>query len=77
MNRLASGIVIALAVLAINGGLLRDVLGEEPMRLQPPLSSSIPVEPGHRSERVLSLVLALEALRAAPGALVAGSATKG
>ncbi|MGV3489688.1 MAG: hypothetical protein ACO1OG_00050 [Devosia sp.] len=69
MDRLASGIVIAIAVLAINGGLMRDVLGEERISLQPELSSSIPVASGHRSERVLSLLLALEALRAAPGVL--------
>jgi hypothetical protein len=78
MDRLASGIVIALAVLAINGGLMREVLGEERMPLQPQLSSSIPVASGLRSERVLSLVLALEALRAAPAALTTGSvSTKG
>lgn len=75
MDRLASGIVIAIAVLAISGGLMRDVLGEERMRSETELSSTIPVASGHRSERVLSLVLALEALRAAPGVLVGGSAT--
>jgi hypothetical protein len=71
MHRLASGIVIAIAALAINGSFVRDALGEEPVRLQPSLSSSSPVASGHRSERVLSLVLALEALRAAPAVLAA------
>ena len=73
MNRLASGIVIAIAVLASNGGFVRDVLGEQPIRPTPTLSSSIPGASGHRSERVLSLVLALEALRAAPEALTPSS----
>ena len=76
MDRLASGIVIAIAVLAINGGLMRDVLGEEPM-FEPKLSSSTPVASGHRSERVLSLVLALEALRAAPDLISSRASTKG
>ena len=66
MNRLATGMVIALAALAIDGGLLREVLAAETGKLTAALSSPIPVASGHRSERVLSLVLALEALRAAP-----------
>ncbi len=69
MNTLASGTVIAIAALAINGSLVRDVLGEQPMRPNPTLSSPIPGAAGYRSERVLSLVLALEALRAAPEVL--------
>lgn len=68
MGRLAAGTVIALAVLAMNGNLVRDVLAEDSQRLiaSTTLSSATPVASGRRSERVLSLVLALEALRAAP-----------
>ena len=71
MNRLAVGTVIAIAALAMNGGLVRDVLGDQPIRPTPTLSSPIPGASGYRSERVLSLVLALEALRAAPEVLSA------
>jgi len=69
MDRLAAGIVIAAAPMAINGSFVREVQGNESPVLQPTLSSSTPVASGNRSERVLSLVLALEALRAAPGVL--------
>ncbi len=66
MGRLAAGTVIALAILAMNGNLVRDVLAEQGQRPLTTLSSATPVVSGPRSERVLSLVLALEALRAAP-----------
>lgn len=73
MGRLAAGTVIALAVLAMNGNLVRDVLAEEGQRLiassLATLSSATPVASGPRSERVLSLLLTLEALRAAPEVL--------
>ena len=73
MNRLATAIMIALAALVMNGGMLRDVMAEEAgMRLPSSateLKSQTPATSGLRSERVLSLLLTLEALRAAPGAL--------
>ena len=72
MGRLAAGMVIALAILAMNGNLVRDVLAEDSQRLiaSSRLSSTTPVASGLRSERVLSLLLTLEALRAAPEVLV-------
>jgi hypothetical protein len=70
MDRLAAGIVIAIAILAMNGNLVRDVLAEEAPRRLATLSSATPVVSGPRSERVLSLLLTLEALRAAPELLV-------
>jgi hypothetical protein len=69
MNRLAAGTAIALAALAIDGSLLREVVAAETGKLPAALSSSTPAASGHRSERVLSLILALEALRAAPEVL--------
>ena len=74
MDRLAAGIMIAIAALVMNGGLVRDVLAGEAavgagVSLQAIASSQKPVASGLRSERVLSLLLTLEALRAAPGLL--------
>jgi hypothetical protein len=73
MDRLAAAIMIALAALVMNGGLASKVMAEEAgMRLPSSaaqLKSQTPVVSGLRSERVLSLLLTLEALRAAPGAL--------
>ena len=71
MGRLAAGTVIALAILAMNGNLVRDVLAEDSQRLttSAQLSSTTSVASGPRSERVLSLLLTLEALRAAPEVL--------
>ena len=76
MNRTAAGPMIADQALVTNGGQVREVLGENGSRLQ--LShgraggseaGQIKVVSGLRSERVLSLLIALEALRAAPAAL--------
>lgn len=73
MDRLAAGIMIAVAALVMNGGLVRDVLAGEPgPGAKAPsaiISSQTPVTSGPRGERVLSLLLTLEALRAAPGLL--------
>ena len=69
MGRLAAGMVIALAILAMNGNLVRDVLAEQGQRPLTTLSSATPVASGPSSERVLSLLLTLEALRAAPEVL--------
>jgi hypothetical protein len=73
MDRLAAAIMIALAALVMNGGLLRDVMAEEAgLRIVPPKldqKSQMPAVSGLRSERVLSLLLTLEALQAAPALL--------
>ena len=74
MDRLATAIMIALAALVMNGGMLRDVMAEEAgMRITAlsPVTqkSQMPAATGLRSERVLSLLLTLEALRAAPALL--------
>jgi hypothetical protein len=70
MDRLATGIMIALAALVLSGGFATDVLAEGTGGKAPAMASSVksrtPVVYGLRSERVMSLVLALEALRAAP-----------
>ena len=70
MDRLAAAILIAAAVLAMNGGMLRDVIADECRSVRSPRRSrkSLSAGPG-RSERVLSLLLTLEALRAAPALL--------
>jgi hypothetical protein len=73
MDRLLTGIAIALAALVLSGGFMRDVMAAEPGARAPelaePVKSQIPVAKGFRSERVLSLILTLEALRAAPDLL--------
>lgn len=76
MDRLAAGIVIAIAALVMSGGLVRDAqAGESALssKAEPasvvPAASPIAVAHGPRSERVLSLLLTLEALRAAPALL--------
>lgn len=72
MDRIAAAMMIAIAALVMNGGLIRDVLAEDFGRAPvgvAQLSSSTPVASGLRSERVLSLLIALEALRAAPEVL--------
>lgn len=76
MDRLAAGIMIAIAALVMNGGLVRDALAENAglsAKTQAAaaaiVTSQSPVAYGPRSERVLSLLLTLEALRAAPALL--------
>ena len=73
MASLSTAIMIALAALVMNGGMLRDVIAEDAgMRIalpQPTQKSQMPAASGLRSERVLSLLLTLEALRAAPALL--------
>lgn len=72
MSRIAVGVMIAIVALVMNGGLVRQVLAEDSLRTtgSPVLSTTITATSGHRSERVLSLLIALEALRAAPEVLV-------
>jgi hypothetical protein len=72
MSRIAVGMMIAIAALLMNGGLVRPVLAENLARASiaaPTLSTPNTSVQGHRSERVLSLLIALEALRAAPEVL--------
>jgi hypothetical protein len=65
--------MIALAALVMNGGLVGKVMAEE-AGIRLPRSAATEKSPtpqayGLRSERVLSLLLTLEALRAAPALL--------
>lgn len=71
MSRIAVGVMIAGFALLMNGGLVREVLANESSSAgsQLALSTTITATSGHRSERVLSLLIALEALRAAPEVL--------
>ena len=73
MSRIAVGMMIAIAALVMmNGGFIRQVLAEDLTRTSAgaqALSTTITATSGHRSERVLSLLIALEALRAAPEVL--------
>lgn len=76
MDRVAAGIMIAIAALVMNGGLVRDALAEDIGRsvkaeaaITAADTSRTPVAYGPRSELVLSLLLTLEALRAAPALL--------
>jgi len=76
MDRLAAGIMIATAALVMNGGLVRDALAADAgmgaktqAAAAVTVTSPTPVAYGLRSERVLSLLLTLEALRAAPALL--------
>lgn len=76
MDRLAAGIMIAIAALVMNGGLVRDALAEDisvgakaQAATAAIVTSPTPVAYGLRSERLLSLLLTLEALRAAPALL--------
>ena len=73
MDRIGTGIAIALCALVMSGGYVRDVMaGEAGTRVSAEASSMISqvaVVNGLRSERVLSLILTLEALRVAPALL--------
>ena len=73
MDRLAAGIVIALAALLMGGTFARDAMAGAPGTNLPERAVSVrsqaPVVNGPRSELVLSLILTLEALRAAPALL--------
>ena len=76
MSRIAAGVMIAIAALVTNGGLMREVLAEDLSRAHigagassAAVSTNVTTASGHRSERVLSLLIALEALRAAPEVL--------
>ena len=63
MHRIASAILIAAAVLAMNTGMLRDAFAEEYRPVLPALRADHipPVQP--RSAKLLSLLVVLESLR--------------
>lgn len=69
MHRIAAALLIAVAVLALNGGTPRQAFaGEAVLRLPAPRIEIVqPV--AIRSAKVLSLLLILEALRQAPVSL--------
>jgi hypothetical protein len=63
MHRIASAILIAVAVLAMNGSMLREAFAEEyrPSAATSRVEISQPVQP--RSAKLLSLLVVLESLR--------------
>jgi len=73
MSRIAVGMMIAIAALVMmNGGFIRQVMADDLASTSATpagLSTTYTATSGHRSERVLSLLIALEALRAAPEVL--------
>jgi hypothetical protein len=82
MDQTSTGLTNAKSALVLNGGLANAALSESPTRQglsHGPAALQLPAEStggnGHRSERLLTLLVALEALRAAPEALAAGRAT--
>lgn len=68
MDRLLVGIIIAISALLLNGGLRGETMARELAGPPPAIATtaSHPEAHGFRSETVLGLVLALEALRATP-----------
>jgi hypothetical protein len=74
MTRIATAVLIVVAVLAFNGGLLRGALAEDTSITRQLMVTAVKAPPQAdrcetRSARVLSLLLCLEALRQAPQAL--------
>lgn len=69
MHRIAAAMLIVAAVLAVNGGMLRDAFAAEPVtkRVTPVAEVAQPVM--IRNAKVLSLLVILETLRQAPVAL--------
>ena len=69
MHRIASAILIAAAVLALNGGMFRDAFARE-MAVQPSVAVVEIAQPIQgKSAKLLSLLVVLESLRQAPVAL--------
>lgn len=73
MDQTSTGLTNASDALVLNGGLAKAALAESPTRhglSHGPAALQLPGETtgttGHRSERLLTLLVALEALRAAP-----------
>jgi len=82
MDQTSTGLMNAHSALVLNGGLAKAALDGSPARhglSHGPAALQLPAEStgvtGHRSERLLTLLVALEALRAAPEALDAGRDT--
>lgn len=74
MDRLAAGILIAVAAIAMNGGMIRDAFAEDlsscaQTRIEQPNVRSSSAGYELRSGRVLSLLVCLEALRHLPSVL--------
>jgi len=76
MDQTSTGLMNARTALVLNGGLAKAALHESPARYglsHGPAALQLPGETtgvtGHRSERLLTLLVALEALRAAPEVL--------
>jgi alpha/beta superfamily hydrolase len=73
MDRLSTGIMIAVAALLMTGVIGSEALARDTSAGAPTpvgtIASPTPVANGPRSERVMSLLIALEALRAAPALL--------
>jgi hypothetical protein len=69
MPRLAVALMIASAALMTNGALVKGAKAAAAETAPLPVPSPVPATAGLSSGRVLSLLLALEALRAAPAAL--------
>ena len=69
MRRIAAALLIVVAVLALNGGMLREALAVE-LAVQAPVPASAGLDAAAlRSGKVLSLLLILEALRQTPVSL--------
>jgi hypothetical protein len=66
MHRIAASLLIVAAVLALNGGMLREAFAGEPAWRLPPPKTDVLQTVAVRSGKVLSLLLILEALRQAP-----------
>ncbi len=69
MHRIATAMLIAAAVLVLNGGLLRDAFAADTVSRSPAViaASAEPIQ--FRSPKVLSLLMILESLRQAPVSL--------
>jgi hypothetical protein len=69
MHRIAAAFVITAAVLALNGGMLREAFAEQPAArlVAAPLDGVQPIQ--LKSTKVLSLLVILEALRQNPVSL--------
>ena len=69
MHRIAAALLIVLAVLALNGGMLREAFAAD-LAVRAPVPTSAGLDAAAiRSGKVLSLLLILEALRQTPVSL--------
>jgi hypothetical protein len=72
MDRLAAGVLIAGVALALNAGMLGETFADAGLRAEgpPPPVAALPDQ--MRTGSILSLLVCLEALRAAPELIEAG-----